>query len=478
MSAGNRGLPRVIVAGTHSGAGKTTAAMALLAALRARGIAVQPFKAGPDYIDPGYLAAAAGRPSRNLDTWMMGSDAVLECFHRSAAPAGLSIVEGVMGLFDGAGARVEAGSTAHLAKLLRAPVVLVVDGGGMARSAAAVALGFRRFDPDVRVAGVFLNRLGGEGHYLLLKEAIENDAGVAVLGYLPREAALSIPERHLGLVSSAEQRGLEETLRRLAELAARHVEVDALLELARSAPALPAPASRAFPDRPAPAARARIGVARDAAFTFYYEDNLDLLAALGAELVPFSPLADAALPADLDGLLFGGGFPEVFRAELAANVGMLASIRAAIAAGMPVYAECGGLMYLCRGIAGADGDVARMVGAVPAVARMQERRAALGYVTATALRDSVIAERGQTLRGHEFHWSVLEGSLPADGFPAYRTETRRGGRASVEGWARGDLLASYLHVHFVAHPELARRFVERCARYRAGRVGSGGVANA
>lgn len=474
MSAANVELPRVVVAGTHSGAGKTTAVMALLAALRARGVAAQPFKAGPDYIDPGYHAAAAGRPSRNLDTWMMGPDAVVECFQRSAAPAGLSVVEGVMGLFDGVGARVEAGSTAHLAKLLRAPVVLVVDGGGMARSAAAAVLGFRQFDPAVRVAGVFLNRLGGEGHYLLLKEAIEGDTGVRVLGYLPRHPELSIPERHLGLMSSAEQQGLGETLRRLAELAARHVDVDALLELGRSAPALQPLPARAFPDRAAPAVRARIGVARDAAFTFYYEDNLDLLVALGAELVPFSPLADSALPEDLDGLLLGGGFPEVFRAELAANDGMLASVRAAIAAGMPVYAECGGLMYLSQGIAGSDGDVARMVGAVPAVARMQDRRAALGYVTATALRGSVVAETGQTLRGHEFHWSVLEGSLPADGFPAYRAETRRGGRASLEGWARGDLLASYLHVHFVAHPEAAGRFVERCARHRAGRLGSGG----
>lgn len=459
-------LPRVVVAGTHSGAGKTTATMALIAALRARGLQVQPFKAGPDYIDPGYHAAVAGRPSRNLDTWMMGPDAVVECFQRSAASADVSVIEGVMGLFDGAGPRDEAGSAAHLAKLLGAPVVLVLDGGGMARSAAAVVLGFHRFDPDVDVAGVFLNRLGGEEHHLLLKEAIEHGAGVRVLGYLPHDPGLHIPERHLGLVSAAERSGWADTARRLAELGARHVDVDGLLELARSAPPLAAPPPRVFPARPAPV-RCRIGVARDRAFTFYYEDNLDLLAAVGAELVPFSPLADPALPEGVDGLLFGGGFPEVFRAELAANAGMLASVRAAIAAGMPVYAECGGLMYLCQGIAGPGGDVAPLVGAVPAVARMLDRRAALGYVTVTALRDTVIAERGQTLRGHEFHWSVLDGAPPEDGFPAYRTETRRGGAAAAEGWARGDLLASYVHVHFAAHPELARRFVERCSRYRA-----------
>jgi len=457
-------IPRLLIAGTHSGAGKTTLATALMAAFTRAGYRVQPYKVGPDYIDPGYHTAATGRVSRNLDTWFLGAAGVREVFCRAAAGADICLIEGVMGLYDGRGATSE-GSSAEVAKLLGAPVVLVLDARSMARSAAAVALGFRRLDPEVPLAGVVLNRVGGPRHLDILKKAIEEEAGLPVLGWVGRQAEIALPERHLGLLPTAEKQGLRAHLERLADALREGVELDRLMRAARQAPPLPEKEPCIFPAAPAPR-RVRLGLARDAAFNFYYQDGLDLLTALGAELVPVSPLADRGLPPDLDGLYLGGGFPEMFLPRLAANEDFKRDLARAFARGMPVYAECGGLMYLTRAICDFDGREYPMAGLLPGRCRMQRRRVALGYVRATVLTDNILAPAGTQLRGHEFHYSTLE-EMPLP--PAYALHRAGEDEGRPDGYVLGNLLAAYLHLHFASCPQAAAALVERCARYRAGK---------
>lgn len=445
-------IPRLVLAAPGTGQGKTTVAAALMRLLRDRGLRVAPFKAGPDYVDPSHHRAAAGRASRNLDGWLLPPDTLRALFRRAvtgARAADVAVVEGMMGLFDGRSAVSDEGSTAEAARLLAAPVVLVLDVWTMARSAAAVVRGFHGFDPALPLAGVVLNRAAGPGHYALCRDAVAAETGVPVLGWLPADAALAVPERDLGLVLAGER---PMDLDRLAERAAATLDVDGLLAVARGAPPLPA-----GPDPlPAPTGerRAVVAVARDGAFDFYYEDNLDLLRDLGAELRFFSPLDDARLPEDAGALYLGGGYPELHAARLAANAGMRAAVRAFAAAGRPVYAECGGLMYLCEALVDAAGARHPMAGVVPGASAMQPRPA-LGYREVVALRDSPIARAGDTVRGHEFHYSVREA---AAGEPAYRRADGAGTEGVVAG-PRGNVLASYLHVHFATDPRMAERLV-------------------
>lgn len=454
---------RVVIAGVQSGVGKTTVATGLMAALTDKGYRVQGFKVGPDYIDPGYHTAATGNVSRNLDGWMLPAPVIKEVFARAAAGADISVIEGVMGLFDGREKGGGGASTARVAGLLRAPVVLVVDARGMAESAAALVLGYRCFDPGIALAGVIFNNVGSERHFRMLKKAVEEGAGVKALGYLPKNPALKMPERHLGLVPAPEKEELGPALARLSRAVAETVDLEGVVAVARSAPPL---------DLPAPAVplakgekKVRLAVAKDAAFNFYYQDALDLLAACGAELVIFSPLSDGALPPGVHGVYIGGGFPEVFLEPLAGNEGMKEDLRRVFRLGMPIYAECGGLMYLCEEIEDFAGSRHRMVGLVPAKARMQNRLAALGYVQARVLADNILAPKGEVVRGHVFHWSVLTGfSAPAA--PAYALATPAGEHRGEDGFVRGNLLASYLHLHFAGRPALARNFVESCRRFR------------
>lgn len=460
-------IPRLLIAATHSGAGKTTLATALMAAFTRAGFAVQPFKVGPDYIDPGYHTAATGRISRNLDTFFLGTAGVREVFARAASGADLCIIEGVMGLYDGKGA-TERGSSAEVAKALEAPVLLVVNARSMSRSAAALVLGYRLFDPRVRLAGVLLNRVGGPRHYVMLKEAIEKQAGVPVLGWVGRREEITLPHRHLGLLPAVEKDALADHLERLVAVLEEGVDLFRLLETARAAPLLPETTQKIFPATPLPS-RVRLGVVRDAAFNFYYQDGLELLAALGAEIVFVSALADPALPPELDGLYIGGGFPEMFLEKLAANKGFLESLRRAFHRGMPVYAECGGLMYLCRAICDFEGREYPMAGLLPGVCRMHSRRVALGYCEARVLADNILAPAGTRLMGHEFHYSSIEG-MPRD-FPRAYALYREGDREGVlDGYVHGNLLASYLHLHFASCPEVARRFIDRCEDYKRQRV--------
>lgn len=470
-------LPRVVIAGVQSGVGKTTVATGLMAALTRKGYRVQGFKAGPDYIDPGYHTAATGNISRNLDGWLMTGPVIRELFCRAAKGADLAVIEGVMGLYDGSGAGREEGSTARLARYLGAPVILVVDAKGLAGSAAAVVLGYQKFDPEVNLAGVIFNRTGGEKHYRLLKEAVEGAVGVKALGHLEKNAAFQMPERHLGLVPAGEAGEPAPFLEKLAQAVTSTVDLEGILKIAGSVPPLDFSRPAIFPE--GRAKDVKIAVARDRAFRFYYQDALDLLAACGAELVYFSPLADRSLPAGVHGLYLGGGFPEMFLEPLARNREMMESISLAHRQGMPIYAECGGLMYLCAGIVDFDGNEHPLTGVIPGRARMQKKLAALGYAEAEVLADNILAKKGEIVRGHQFRWSVLEGVSPEGQF-AYQLKGRSGaggarGQSEAgqkEGIVRGNLLASYLHLHFAAHPRLAENFVESCRRYRRSEVGS------
>lgn len=453
-------VPTIVVTAAQSGAGKTTAAMALVLALRARGLRVQPFKVGPDYLDASLLTWAAGRPCRNLDAWMLPEPHLLELFHRACRGAHVAVVEGVMGLFDGRSGESDVASTAHVARMLRAPVALVIDASASARTAGAVALGLATLDRRLRVAGAILNRAAGPAHLDACLAGLRA-AGVAPLGELRVERRAELPGRYLGLVSAAERAPDRATARAL-RAAARGLDLDAVL-LAAGQAAPPDVEPRLFPDRRR-RARTAIAVARDAAFNFYYQDSLDLLAAWGAELVPFSPLADAELPAGVGGVYLGGGYPELHAAELAANEGMRRSLRAAHRGGAAVLAECGGAMYAGAGLEDADGRRHRMVGLWPAWTSMRGRRLVIGYRDVRAAPDSFL--HPLRARAHEFHYSRERPTRAAS--PAWEVLDQPG---RTEGWAAPGLVASYIHLHLGAAEGLPERIVAvaTSARRRGGR---------
>lgn len=455
------GARRLVVAGVTSGVGKTTLTCAVLAAFRRRGWRVQPFKSGPDYIDPSHHALAAGRSSRNLDSVLLPHATLRTLFARAARRADFAIVEGVMGLFDGRNGRDDEGSTAELAKLLDAPVVVVIDVAKTSRTAGAIALGCLHFDPGLRVAGFIVNKVGSPTHARWATETVEAATGLPVFGAFPHDPDLALPERHLGLVPTAETVPDAAFITRLADAAERHLDLDRLWAVAEDR-ALPAPFDDLFPAVRA-AGRVTIAVARDRAFNFYYEDSLDVLEAWGADLAPFSPLDDDTLPSGTQGVLLGGGFPELFAADLAANTPMRDAVRVAARQGLPIYGECGGLMYLGRTLTDLEGRRHDMVGLVPCDSVMRRERLSLGYRSATAAHSSPILERGATVRGHEFHYSELGESVPA-ATAAYRVAERDG---ALEGYATGRVLASYVHVHLGSDPAMARRLVATCSQVDA-----------
>ena len=429
-------VPRLVIAGSASGVGKTTTMVALTAALRARGLRVATFKCGPDYLDPTYHARASGSACHNLDGWMMGREAVLATFARNTRGADVALVEGMMGLYDGTDPEGEAGSAAEIAKWLGAPVVAVVDASALVRTIAAIGVGLRAFDPALDVAGLFANRVGSRGHLELLVRACKEH--VPVVGGLPSDTARAFPERHLGLHAADERCDADAWGKTFSEWN----DVDALLAIAGRAAPLEAPP----PETPPRARRCRIAVARDEAFHFYYDDNLARLEALGAELVPFSPLHDERAPA-ADGVYLGGGYPEAYAEALAANRSMKESLRGR----RVVYAECGGLMYLADAIRTRDGRTHEMLGLVRGTAVMHDRLQAIGYVDVETIAPTLFGPAGTRLRGHQFRWSTLEGGEPN----AYR---------GLPAYANGDVLASYVHVHWASNPAAAESFVQRCRR--------------
>jgi cobyrinic acid a,c-diamide synthase len=469
-------VPRgFLLAGTHSGVGKTSLSLGLMGAYRARGHAVAPFKVGPDYIDPTYHSSVCGRPSRNLDTWLMSEDEAVGVFRRTMAalpgvalsPSGaaapsaraaaalpLGIVEGVMGLFDGLTGSDDRCSSARVAKLLGLPVILVVDCSSMARSVAAVVHGFRTFDPELEVAGVVLNKVAGANHEIILREAL--GTSIPIVGVVPRRPDLHLTSRHLGLIPTVENEAIREILARIVEHVADHVDMDLLLQLARPlsevssaavAVATPSTGAGSAGSPPSPKTpKRRVAVARDEAFSFYYQDNLDVLEEEGAEVVLFSPVAGDGLPA-CDALYLGGGYPEVYAERLAENRGLREELGRAVAEGMPLYAECGGYLYLGQEIE-EGGKAHAMAGLLPTRASMSGKRLRLGYIEAEATPLHPL--RGQSFRGHLFHYSITAGSAA----PAYRVSRR--GETLDDGWAGGQVVASYVHLHFRGSRAVAR----------------------
>jgi cobyrinic acid a,c-diamide synthase len=445
------------LAGLASSVGKTTLTLALAAAYRRRGLRVRCAKVGPDFIDPGFHAAVTGAPSRTLDGWMLPPDGLRRTFARAGAGADLVLVEGMMGLFDGLDGRSELGSTAEVAKRLGLPVLLVVDASAQVRSAGAMVLGAERFDPGLLLAGVVLNRVGGERHRRSLRDAVASASRLPVLGTVPWLDVVGIPERHLGLVTAAERRFPPDLFDRLADLAETGIDLDACLALAGSAvPPEPPP--------PAGPVRARLGVAQDVAFQFYYPDALEALRIAGAELVSWSPLADPVLPA-VDALYLGGGYPEVHAAGLAANVRMRSAVRAFALDGGAVYAECGGLMYLAESLEDPEGAAHSMAGVLPIRVGMRPARLTLGYREVRLEADTLLGPAGTLLRGHEFHRSHLEAE-PSDVPTAYRVTDPVDGDSWAEGYCVRRTLASYVHLHPGSRAGAAEALVDTCARSR------------
>jgi cobyrinic acid a,c-diamide synthase len=457
--------PRIVIGGTGSGVGKTTFTLGLMSAFQRRGLTVQGFKTGPDYIDPTYHTAVTGRPSRNLDTWMSTPDVMREVFLRGSEDADLSIIEGVMGFYDGKDPRNNQGSTAEIAMLLGAPTLLIVNIEAMARSAAAIVKGFSTLADGVPIAGVIANQAGSQGHIELVRTAVEQECRLPLLGGFVRQEGIAIPERHLGLIPAVERGELEPLFSRLAEEIEQALDLDRVLELANAAVPLEMPEQRIFVSVGDGSAKtaAKIAVARDAAFNFYYAENLELLAQSGAELLFFSPLAGVKCPAEADGLYIGGGFPEEFARELSEHREVRDDIKERIAAGMPTFAECGGYMYLCESITDRAGESHKMAGVIPCDVQMQERLAALGYREVTGFEGNFLFDAQEKVRGHEFHYSTA--TEREDFQHAYVIQGMFGTRN--EGYCTENLVAGYTHLYFPSHVEVPRRFVEAARRFGA-----------
>ena len=481
-------MKSIIIAGTHSGSGKTTVTLGIMECLKRRGLRVAPFKVGPDFIDPGYHRLVTGRPSINLDGWVCSEFFVRDTFSRHAEGADIAVIEGVMGLFDGIGGKQEAGSTAQIAKIIGAPVILVVDAKSQARSAAALVRGFAEFDPEVRVAGVIFNYVGSDSHARILRDAVDAlGMGIKVVGCLPRDERLHIPSRHLGLMTVEENPLPAEFLDCLVEIIWDNLDLGLLWAagtphgIEQSLPFLGGQAY-IFPDTVKSPELTRIAVARDYAFCFMYEDNLRLLREAGAEIVEFSPLSDDGLPEGIAGIYLPGGYPELFAETLAGNVALKAVVQRMIKRGMPVYAECGGFIYLTKGVVAdpwsspqADARTETgeqpgpplhdFVGIFPVTTRMLARRKALGYREVEFIAESILGPAGMVARGHEFHYSEM-GEMPARIKRSYRVR-KNDVDLGTEGYRYKNCLASYVHLHFGSCPGMAAAFVESCRKYKA-----------
>ncbi|EGL8220621.1 cobyrinate a,c-diamide synthase [Listeria monocytogenes] len=436
-------MNKILIAAASSGTGKTTVTLGIMHALKKRGLRVQPFKVGPDYIDTNYHQAITGVASINLDSFLIDDDAMLAAlFEKHGQSADISVIEGVMGLFDGLGIDRDNSSTSFIAKCTKTPVILVVDGKAISTSAAAIVDGFNRFDPELTIAGVIINRVASENHFSLIKGAIERYTDVPVLGYLPKNAAVALPERHLGLVPKEEMTELETKWELLGDLIAEHVDLDRLLAISKTGAELTVhPPEIQVPDF----SGMRVAYALDAAFHFYYQDNLDFIRSTGATLIPFSPLEEREVP-DADFIYIGGGFPEVFAEQLAKNKSMRESILAAHEQGKPIYAECGGLMYLGSSLE-MEAESYEMVGVFDGVSKMTTRLRKFGYCIAEPLEDTLLGKKGTAIRGHEFHHSVFETNEPT----RMKLTKKRDGEIVKEwygGYQKGNTFASYLHIHF------------------------------
>jgi cobyrinic acid a,c-diamide synthase len=445
-----------MIAGTHSGAGKTTLSLGIMGVLSEK-YKVQPFKVGPDYIDTAYHRYVTGSFSVNLDLYMLGEEKLKNLFYKNASCADISIIEGVMGLYDGIDA-TSRGSSAHIAKLVNVPVVLVVDASSMAASVSALIMGYIHYDKEVDVRGVILNKVGNERHYALLKEIIERDLDIEVFGYLPKDAEFELPERHLGLLPVYETENLDKKLKKLYECVKNCIDTDKLMNLTVKLPYFSGEGNKVVKEE-----KVKIAYAYDEAFNFYYKASLEALEEMGAHLIPFSPLKDEKLPEGIDGIYIGGGFPEVFAKRLSENKKMLKEIKEAAEKGMPVYAEGGGFMYLSKSIRDLEGNTYSMVGVFDFEVVMTKRLQRFGYVEAEVSTDNVLFKKGEKIKGHEFHYSRIEG------FPqnASYTVNKPGKEEKWEcGFVYKNTLASFVHIDLYAYKDGVKRFLDKCLSYR------------
>lgn len=457
----NRRYPRVIIAGTKSGVGKTTITLGLLSHLKAMGLNAQPYKVGPDYIDISFHSAMAGLKCRNLDGYMLSKNSILELYERQAIKADISIIEGVMGLFDGSYEDANVGSTAQIAEILKAPVILVVDASKAGQSVAAQVLGFQKFSDKIRICGVIANRVSSERHYLLIKKAVEERTSLPLFGYMEKNEDLMLEERHLGLKSVFES-GEKRIIKKFMKGVCRNIDVEKIIKISRQVNDLPRYKKTIFngaKKRPV----ANIAVAYDECFHFYYEDNLEMLEHMGAKLTKFSPLKDRMLPENIDGLYIGGGFPELFSDRLSDNKSLLSDIKKKSRSGTPIYAECGGLMYLMKKIKLDKQPPYKMADVFPGTVRMGKRLQNFGYHKVKSNTDTVITNKGNTFPGHMFHWSYVEGmdSKSSEGFTLTKSRKK-----VADGYVSGNTLANYIHIHFASKPSIAKKFIRSCVNYK------------
>lgn len=464
-----------VIGATGSGTGKTTISLGMLAWLAAKGIKVAPFKVGPDFIDPGLHSKVSGSVSYNLDSWMLPASYNRNLFTTKSQGSDIAVVEGVMGLFDGYDALSETGSTAQMAKWLNLPVVLVVSAKGKARSAAAIVKGFETFDPDLKFAGVIFAQAGSERHYHYLRDAVEQNCKTPCLGYLPKNEKIVMPERHLGLVTADEMPISHDTLSTLVSMVDEYVDMDRLIgrlpELSLPDPPEKKEESVSISDR-IPSGRPKIAVARDKAFCFYYPDNLDILKEAGADIVYFSPLEHQSLPEDIDGIYFGGGYPELNAGQLTEKKELLTQVKKASLSGMPIYGECGGFMYLCRNLSDMEGrHTGEMCGVFKFDIQMSRRLRSLGYREITLASDTLLGKKGDKIRGHEFHYSSIATDQNSEDLKnVYEVASRVGQDISLKGYQTRQTLGSYLHVHFGSNLDSAAHFVNCCAEFKKGKL--------
>jgi cobyrinic acid a,c-diamide synthase len=453
----NQKIKGFVIAGERSGVGKTILTMALAKAFMRRGMNVQCFKVGPDFIDPSFHLAVTGQTSRNLDGWMMGKNYCVQSFHDNSKDADMVIVEGVMGLFDGYDGKSEDGSTAQIAKWLNLPIVLIVDGSSFARTAGALVLGYEMFDDDIKIAGVIFNRVAGERHFEYIRDGVNEKCSTDVLGYVPRDPAWSIPERHLGLVMADEQKNLIETVESISLEIEKTVNVERLIKLCEKAGPIDIE-SKASDDIIAPERSVTIGIARDEAFCFYYQDNIELLERYGAKIEYFSPIHDKALPDGLNGLYLGGGYPELYAESLSRNNKMREDVLFFCKSGRPVYAECGGFLYLLQAITDLHGNRYPMTGLFPSEAKMLPHLKRLGYVEVETVNGRSFLPEGVKMRGHEFHYSEIA-EMPVEIDRCFKVSRRRGRDSFLEGYCINNVLAGYLHLHFASNIDFVKKFV-------------------
>lgn len=452
-------MKKILIAGTYSGVGKTTLSLGIMKALKNRGLHVQPYKVGPDYIDPSYHSFITGYKSRNLDHYMLEDEKIKYLFNKASEEADVAVVEGVMGLFDGKGVDINECSSSYTSKLLKIPVILVINAKAMGASSAAMVLGYKMLDPDINICGVIANNVRTESHYKLVKESIEKYCNIPVLGYFPPNEKFSLPSRHLGLVPSEEMEALEEKFDSLGDEIEKHIDLNQILALAESDEVESTFEPAKDLEKLVDVKGKKMAVAYDKAFNFYYQDNLDLLKELGLELIYFSPLQDEALP-ECDYVYIGGGFPEVFAKELAENVKMRTSIRNAHERQIPIYAECGGLMYLGEKLVTNEETSFEMVGIFEGVSQMTSSLKRFGYCTGVAQEESLLSKVGDTIKGHEFHHSEFETGEKT----AYLMKKNLSDDDSLGwrgGYSKGNTLATYLHIHFYSNLEALANFLRK-----------------